>query len=177
VRACRDPLLFLGCDLGYCGCEEQCIAELCLNAATLTPCTTQTCRLGPGCGNRGPRSQGAVAAFGAGAKGLGVKTTRPLCTGDIVGRVRYSTLLKDKHKVIRLKGKWGKVQLLGKGALVNHACEPNCALQQLESPFGMPRLQLVALRPMRRGEEITYDYGNERRPFECLCHVCVLCRE
>jgi SET domain-containing protein len=45
---------------------------------------------------------------------------------------------------------------------MNFSCDPNCQAVLYESPSGNPRRDQVvieALRDIRRGEELTYDYG------------------
>ena len=37
---------------------------------------------------------------------------------------------------------------------INHACEPNCETREEEG-----RVYVYALRSIRRGEELNYDYG------------------
>lgn len=55
---------------------------------------------------------------------------------------------------------------------VNHACEPNCEIEIIRG-----RVYVVALRDIKAGEELGYDYDTEY--FEsfitqerCLCHSC-----
>lgn len=40
---------------------------------------------------------------------------------------------------------------------MNHCCEPNCYSEVMEID-GEPRIVIMALRDLRRGEEITYNY-------------------
>jgi SET domain-containing protein len=45
---------------------------------------------------------------------------------------------------------------------INHSCEPNCEAVLHEDEDGDPSRDYVAIqtiRPIRRGEELTYDYG------------------
>lgn len=45
---------------------------------------------------------------------------------------------------------------------INHSCEPNCEPVLVESDDGDPagdRMVIQALRPIRAGEELTYDYS------------------
>jgi hypothetical protein len=59
----------------------------------------------------------------------------------------------------------------GPGDWFNHACEPNAGLRG--------QLSLVALRPIKRGEEVCYDYamsdGSSYDEFSCACGAS-LCR-
>jgi len=42
---------------------------------------------------------------------------------------------------------------------VNHSCEPNAGLSIIDLPDGIRNSRLVAIRPIKKGEEITIDYG------------------
>ena len=45
---------------------------------------------------------------------------------------------------------------------INHSCDPNCEVWLYETEDGNPandRLVIVSMRPIRAGEELTYDYG------------------
>lgn len=46
----------------------------------------------------------------------------------------------------------------GEGRFVNHSCQPNCEMQKW-SVNGLFRMALFALRDIRPGEELTYDYN------------------
>lgn len=51
--------------------------------------------------------------------------------------------------------------------LINHSCKPNC-----ESQIIRGRIWIIALRDIKEGEEITFDYGypvHEWRNHPCLC--------
>jgi hypothetical protein len=64
---------------------------------------------------------------------------------------------------------------------INHSCDPNCEVYLEESEDGDPakdRLVICAMRSIRAGEELTYDYGivtrepiteEERRLWACRC--------
>lgn len=45
----------------------------------------------------------------------------------------------------------------GWAALANHSCEPNCELVE-EEGSDPPRAWLYALRPVKKGEELVWDY-------------------
>lgn len=46
----------------------------------------------------------------------------------------------------------------GEGRFVNHSCQPNCEMQKW-SVNGLFRMALFALRDIKAGEELTYDYN------------------
>jgi SET domain-containing protein len=50
---------------------------------------------------------------------------------------------------------------------INHSCDPNCVSDIIED-----RLWIIALRDIRTGEELSYDYGFELEGYEqrpCRC--------
>jgi len=59
---------------------------------------------------------------------------------------------------------------------INHACRPNCEVRQVGN-----RLNIFTLKPIRPGQELTYNYGKEY--FEgfikpnCRCATCERKRE
>lgn len=64
---------------------------------------------------------------------------------------------------------------------INHSCAPNCRAVVVESASGDPRrdkVMIEAIRAIRPGEELTYDYGitldvphtaHLKRLWRCLC--------
>jgi uncharacterized protein len=55
---------------------------------------------------------------------------------------------------------------------INHSCKPNC---EAEGPSG--HVYILSIRPIKAGEELTYDYGDEYferyiKPFGCKCSKC-----
>jgi SET domain-containing protein len=64
---------------------------------------------------------------------------------------------------------------------INHSCDPNCEVWLIESEDGDPakdRLVIESMRPIKAGEELTYDYGvaddepmtdAERALWNCRC--------
>jgi uncharacterized protein len=52
--------------------------------------------------------------------------------------------------------------------LINHSCEPNCDAELDDRD----RIWIVSRRPIRRGEELTYNYGYDLKDFmnyPCCC--------
>jgi uncharacterized protein len=69
------------------------------------------------------------------------------------------------------------VRIANEIELINHSCEPNCGVLL---PLGAELLQVVALRRVEAGEELTtdyamHDYEIEFMPAVCLCGS-ALCR-
>lgn len=75
--------------------------------------------------------------------------------------------------------------LYSKLALFNHSCDPNCGIQYRTSDSGVSLIRLVALKPIKKGDELAISYRNPfvradvRRSelkknffFDCACPVC-----
>ncbi|MDW8479062.1 MAG: SET domain-containing protein-lysine N-methyltransferase [Xanthomonadales bacterium] len=82
--------------------------------------------------------------------------------------------LNDRYVIdANVGGNWAR--------FINHGCEPNCRAVVVEHPSGDPRRDRViieTIRPIRAGEELTYDYGivlpvphtrELRRIWACRC--------
>ena len=55
----------------------------------------------------------------------------------------------------------------GVAAFINHACDPNCETDEVDG-----RVWIIALRNIKAGEELTYDYNlydGDEDPAECRC--------
>jgi uncharacterized protein len=64
------------------------------------------------------------------------------------------------------KPKWNKA------GYINHSCRPNAEPEVRER-----RVYIMSKRPIKTGEEVTYDYGKEYidehiKPFGCRCEKC-----
>lgn len=109
--------------------------------------------------------------------GLGLFTESPIpkgaCIIEYVGRViskEEEETSKSKYlftvsrnKTLDGKPKWNKA------GYINHSCAPNA-----ESEIYKKRIFIMALRAIKPGEEIAYDYGEEYfdehiKPFGCRC--------
>lgn len=53
---------------------------------------------------------------------------------------------------------------------LNNSCEPNAGLRRMERDDGMRDTLLIAIRPIKKGEELTIDYGTTQlEEWEELC--------
>ena len=64
-----------------------------------------------------------------------------------------------------------------KARFINHSCAPNCEIDLKDK-----RIYVFALRNIKAGEELNYDYDSEYfdahiKPKGCLCTKCVAKRE
>lgn len=100
------------------------------------------------------------------------------CIIEYVGRViskeeeytSKSKYLFEVHSRMTIDGKpkWNKA------GYINHSCRPNA-----EPEIRNKRVFIMALRTIKKGEEILYDYGKEYvnehiKPHGCRCAKCAL---
>ena len=112
--------------------------------------------------------------------GLGLYAMQPISRGEMV--VEYTGRLLPSQEAYRKGGKYlfevnSRWIVDGSGRenisrYINHSCRPNCEPRTR----GM-RILIYALRAIRPGEELTYDYGKEYfdeliRPKGCRCDRC-----
>ncbi|OGC87683.1 hypothetical protein A3D70_01235 [Candidatus Adlerbacteria bacterium RIFCSPHIGHO2_02_FULL_54_18] len=95
-------------------------------------------------------------------------------TGRLVGKAeQYS----DSGKYLFWVGKNSMINgniPSNKARFINHSCKPNC---EASGPKG--RVFISALRRIKAGEELTYDYGDEYfekhiAPKGCRCTTCTI---
>lgn len=113
--------------------------------------------------------------------GLGLFTQIPIKKGsriiEYVGRVispqeEYTSRSKYLFEVNRRTTIDGK-PFMNPAGYINHSCRPNC-----EPYIVKGRVFIRAIKNIREGEELTYDYGKEYfdeylRPHGCRCDKCL----
>ena len=106
--------------------------------------------------------------------GLGLFAGEPIkkgsCVIEYVGRElseEEATTSKSKYlfEITKKRTIDGKPKI-NKAGYINHSCEPNC-----ETEISKGRVFVMAIKNIKEGDELTYDYGEEY----CLEH-CVPCR-
>ncbi|MFH1161921.1 MAG: SET domain-containing protein-lysine N-methyltransferase [Candidatus Jorgensenbacteria bacterium] len=89
--------------------------------------------------------------------GLGTFAREPIRKGGVIasfdGKIyrtdpKYWNGELENHAIQFQKNRWRDSQ--GIARLINHSCEPNCGLKNT--------FDIVAMRNIKRGEEITWDY-------------------
>lgn len=100
----------------------------------------------------------------AGLEGKGVFTLRNIKAGDVIFQMTGRIVDKPTQTSVQVGDHQHIEDNLAK--YLNHACEPSAAVRQEQRA-------LVALRDLKPGEEITFDYNkNEAKmavPFKCRC--------
>jgi hypothetical protein len=117
---------------------------------------------------------------GRSSAGLGLFATRPYKKGERIieyfGREiskeeEYTSRSKYLFEVTRTKTIDG-TQRDNFARYINHACKPNC-----EPNIVKGRVWIDAVKAIKPGDELTYDYGEEYvdehiKPFGCRCASC-----
>jgi SET domain-containing protein len=111
----------------------------------------------------------------SGIHGYGVIAERDFAPGEVVAAVDglpWNAELEDRDDrySLWLDDEW-YFDMLDQTRWINHSCAPNCEIEGDIRPDGSnPWAHVVALRPIRAGEEITYDYGFSAELAEpCSC--------
>ncbi|KAK4751982.1 hypothetical protein SAY87_020780 [Trapa incisa] len=186
VCHCKPPLD------GKLGCGDEC-----LNRMLNIECVQGTCPCGDLCSNQQfqRRNYAKLQWFRCGRKGYGLQLLKDVSKGDFiieyVGEVldiptyeeRQRNYAANGHKhfyFMTLNG--GEViDACSKGNLgrfINHSCDPNCQTEKW-MVNGEICIGLFAIRDIKKGEEVTFDY-NYVRVFGAAAKKCVcgspLCR-
>jgi hypothetical protein len=106
----------------------------------------------------------------SGGKGDAIIATRSFGVGDTVLGGVILRRVSQNHSHATQVGMAEWVELAGLAPKVNHSCDPNCGVRLNAS--GAP--DLVARRPIRAGEEVTFDYAMRNHtidhfPIRCRC--------
>lgn len=111
-------------------------------------------------------------------QGYGVIATRPFGAGAVVAEVegvvwRAGEAVDDRYSLEIEPGLF--LDMVDQTRFVNHSCEPNVTLRK-GVVEGEPWARLVALRDLRPGEELTYDYAfSEQYAEPCRCGSASCC--
>lgn len=112
--------------------------------------------------------------------GLGLFTEKPIAKKDFV--IEYTGEKITHAEANRREGKYlftlnSRYVIDGKdrkniARYINYSCVPNC-----EAVIDKGRILINAIRNIKSGEELTYDYGRDYvegfiKPFGCKCSKC-----
>ena len=128
-----------------------------------------------------------VEVFDAQVKGRGLRALEPIRKGDFITEyVGIATLKKDLDKLFREYQKERMLYIMAldnqvyldartKGSVaryINHGCNPNCKVDRWKVR-GVTRTGVFALKDIKEGEELMFDYKWDRRrgraPTKCYC--------
>src|SRR5258708_6176959 len=112
--------------------------------------------------------------------GYGVIATRDFAAGEIISEVdgvlwRQGEPVDDRYSLLMGDGFF--LDMVDQTRWINHSCDPNAEVDvginvSPEGEQGWARI--VALRPVRAGEEISYDYAFDPEVAEpCRCGTTV----
>lgn len=114
--------------------------------------------------------------------GFGLKTKIPFKKGDFV--IEYIGIKRENKDIEYHTGKYlfeidDKYTIDGSprwnlARYINHSCRPNCEVEINKEG----KILIEAIKNIKEGEEITYDYGKEYfnefiKPIGCKCIKCI----
>ncbi|KAJ2516885.1 hypothetical protein H4217_004307 [Coemansia sp. RSA 1939] len=163
----------------------------CINRLTKVECNPLTCPCGRYCLNRRlqKREYAKVRIIDAGRKGYGMQALEDLAAERLImeymGELVTATDFRKRTRVYQSEGiqhhyfmavdNRNVIDATRKGCIarfINHSCNSNCMLDKWVIG-GAVRLGIFTTRPIKRGEEITFDYRFERvadtKPQPCYC--------
>lgn len=171
-------------EMGYDACGEDC-----LNRMLFIECGSK-CPCGEYCTNKRfqKRQNATVTPFRTDWKGYGLKALEDLEPGEFVmeyvGEVLDYQLFKKRSKQYSKAGQQHFyfmainpeeiVDATVKGNIsrfINHSCDPNCETQKW-TVNGTLRVGFFVRKPIKKGEEITFDYKYEvygKEAQKCFC--------
>ncbi|XP_040998884.1 histone-lysine N-methyltransferase ASHH2-like isoform X2 [Juglans microcarpa x Juglans regia] len=157
------------------GCGDEC-----LNRMLNIECVQGTCPCGDLCSNQQFQKQkyARLEWFRSGKKGYGLKLLEDISKGhfliEYVGEVLDMHAYEARQKEYALKGHRHfyfmtlngseVIDACAKGNLgrfINHSCDPNCRTEKW-MVNGEICIGLFALRDIKKGEEVTFDYNYVR---------------
>lgn len=113
--------------------------------------------------------------------GLGLVTKKPFKNGDFVIEYIGPIITTEKANekggkyLFEINSKW-EIDGTARSNLaryINHSCKPNC-----EADVTGKKVFIYAIKRIKEGEELTYDYGEEYfdeyiKPHGCKCGHCI----
>ena len=110
--------------------------------------------------------------------GYGVIATRDFAQGELIAEVegvpwRDGDPVDDRYSLIMDDGMF--FDMVDQTRWINHSCDPNAEVEVGVDAEGGPWAQIVALRPVSAGEEISYDYAfaaEVAEPCRCGARAC-----
>lgn len=91
-------------------------------------------------------------------------------TGPRISKERGDEIYENRQTTYLFGLRDGREVIDGHGVamFINHSCDPNCETDEIDN-----RVWIIAIRNIKAGEELTYDYmlydGDEDDPAPCYC--------
>eukprot|EP00053_Salpingoeca_punica_P019048 m.189952 g.189952 ORF g.189952 m.189952 type:complete len:746 (+) comp17556_c1_seq4:271-2508(+) len=172
------------------GCGEDC-----LNRQLFYECIPSRCACGKYCTNCQfqKKTYASVEVFEAGKKGRGLRALQDIARGQFIyeycGEVYDLAEFEHRTQVYAHEGRKHFyfmsldsdhiVDATMRGSIsrfINHSCDPNAETQKW-TVLGETRVGFFAIKPIKAGEEITFDYKYERygekaQPCYCMSKNC-----
>ena len=173
-----------------CSCMISCLPNECVNYCSQIECSAN-CRCGELCYNRmfARRAYPELICFGSKGKGIGVKSNQVLIkkgdfiteyVGEVISVEKFEnrasrTYQKSLHHYCMNLGERKIIDATWMGNIgrfINHSCDPN-ACTETWLVDGRLRVGIFAIRDIKMGEEITYNYHftiyDETEQQTCKC--------
>jgi SET domain-containing protein len=105
--------------------------------------------------------------------GYGVIATRDFAEGEIIAEVegvlwREGDPVDDRYSLLMGEGYF--LDMVDQTRWINHSCDPNAEVEVGLTGERGPWAHIIAIRPIRAGEEINYDYAFAAEVAEpCRC--------
>ncbi|CAF4678508.1 unnamed protein product [Rotaria sp. Silwood1] len=165
-----------------CDCKPSgtCEEGVCLNRMIFTECLSH-CTCGIKCSNQKIRKNQwfkHLEVFDTSKYGQGLRTTASISkgtficeyVGEIITEEKFHERManvysKDEHHYTMKLTQNLVIDAYRMGSIArfaNHSCSPNCEFQKW-TVDGLQRMCMFSLRPIKAGEELTYDYN-----FQCF---------
>ncbi|HKQ69489.1 MAG TPA: SET domain-containing protein-lysine N-methyltransferase, partial [Polyangiaceae bacterium] len=114
-----------------------------------------------------------IRVFRSPIHGYGVTARREFQPGDVVSEVDgvlyHEDDIDDDRYCLWVDGDY-YFDMVDQTRWINHSCDPNVEVEAELDGKGSAWARIVALRPIREGEEITYNYGFPEELAEpCSC--------
>jgi SET domain-containing protein len=112
----------------------------------------------------------------SGIHGYGVVACRDFAVGEVIATVDGILRHEDEEAWDDRYALWMDegyyFDMLDQTRWINHSCDPNGEVEADFDEDGTPWARVVAIKPIRAGEEITYDYAFTAELAEpCACGV------
>lgn len=162
--------------LDQCGCKlDELCGDNCFNRSVLIECDAK-CRCGNKCKNKSIQNNAIapIERFKTEKKGWGIRACQTIKEGtfiiEYIGEIVNSSTFQErmetiyKHDVHHFGLKMDRDQLIDSHRMgnlsrfINNSCDPNCKMQRWEVA-GYSRMALFAIKDIKKGEEITFNYN------------------